>query len=79
MIGNGPLRTPDRQRFDLGQHFSVALFVETVLPRELPEHDSRVTQRQRFWVYEIENGDRQIRFAAGELSPNVWGFYVPAE
>jgi hypothetical protein len=28
-------------------------------------------------VYQIKTGGRDIRFAAGELSANVWGFYVP--
>ena len=45
-------------------------------PVELP-HPAYPHERHRLWVYEIEKGGRQIRFAAGELSPNVWGFYVP--
>jgi hypothetical protein len=28
-------------------------------------------------VYEIKAGGEDIRFAAGELSANVWGFYIP--
>jgi hypothetical protein len=44
---------------------------------ELP-HPAYPNQRHRMWVYEITDGARQVRFAAGELSANVWGFYVPA-
>jgi hypothetical protein len=29
------------------------------------------------WLYEIDNAGKKIVFAAGELSANVWGFYVP--
>ena len=46
-------------------------------PIELP-HPDYPNQRQRVWVYEIESSGRKVRFAAGELSANVWGFYVPA-
>jgi hypothetical protein len=28
--------------------------------------------------YQIKSGDVTVTFAAGELSANVWGFYVPA-
>jgi hypothetical protein len=45
-------------------------------PVELP-HPAYPNQRHRMSVYEIESGGRRIRFAAGELSANVWGFYVP--
>lgn len=30
-----------------------------------------------FVVYQIEHAGIRIRFAAGEFSNNVWGFYVP--
>jgi hypothetical protein len=30
------------------------------------------------FVYEISNGEKQVVFAAGELSADVWGIYVPA-
>ena len=46
-------------------------------PVDLP-HPAYPTQSHRMWVYEIESGGRKVRFAAGELSENVWGFYVPA-
>ena len=45
-------------------------------PVELP-HPSYPSQRHRMWVYEIEDSGKKVTFAAGELSPNVWGFYVP--
>lgn len=38
---------------------------------ELP-HPSHRHQRHRFDVYD----NNQVRFAAGELSNGVWGFYV---
>lgn len=43
---------------------------------ELP-HPSYPSQVHSMNVYEIEAGGARIRFAAGELSANVWGFYVP--
>ena len=46
-------------------------------PVEL-QHPSYSNQRHQMWVYEIESGGRRVRFATGELSANVWGFYVPA-
>jgi hypothetical protein len=46
-------------------------------PVELP-HPAYPNQRHRMWVYAIENSGRKIRFATGELSANVCGFYVPA-
>jgi hypothetical protein len=45
-------------------------------PIELP-HPAYPNQRHRMWVYEIKSGGRKVKFAAGELSTNVWGFYVP--
>ena len=31
------------------------------------------------WLYEVLIGaGKKIIFAAGELSANVWGFYIPA-
>lgn len=43
---------------------------------ELP-HPSHPSQLHRMEIYEIEDRGRTIKFAAGELSMNVWGFYVP--
>lgn len=45
---------------------------------ELP-HPCYPKQRHRMSVYQISNGNLSITFAAGELSANVWGFYVPNE
>lgn len=45
-------------------------------PVELP-HPAYPGQRHKMWIYEIEAGGGRVRFAAGELSANVWGFYVP--
>jgi hypothetical protein len=43
---------------------------------QLP-HPSYPSQRHRMWTYEITHGGKIVRFAAGELSAGVWGFYVP--
>lgn len=45
-------------------------------PVELP-HPTYPNQRHLMLVYEIESDGHRVRFAAGELSANVWGFYVP--
>lgn len=45
---------------------------------ELP-HPAYPNQRHRMGVYEIEHGGHHVRFATGELSAGVWGFYVPAD
>lgn len=47
-------------------------------PVELP-HPAYPNERHQLSIYEIETGGKRIRFAAAELSANVWGFYVPAE
>jgi hypothetical protein len=44
-------------------------------PLLLP-HPSYPDQRHKMNIYEISSGGRRVRFAAGELSANVWGFYV---
>jgi len=44
---------------------------------DLP-HPSYPEQRHRMRVYKIEGGENILVFAAGELSPGVWGFFVPA-
>lgn len=43
---------------------------------ELP-HPSYPLQLHSMNLYEINAGGERIRFAAGELSANVWGFFVP--
>jgi len=46
-------------------------------PVELP-HPAHPHQRHRMFIYEVSAGGKKVTFAAGELSANVWGFYVPA-
>lgn len=41
-------------------------------------HPAYPHQTHRFNVYEIGDVTAPVRFAAGELSTGVWGFYVPA-
>src|SRR5215471_19544641 len=43
---------------------------------ELP-HPSYPWQRHSMSVYEITANGKCVRFAAGELSANVYGFYIP--
>jgi len=40
-------------------------------------HPSYPGQRHQMRVYDLD-GSRSVRFAAGEFSNSVWGFYVPA-
>lgn len=42
---------------------------------QLP-HPDYPTQTHRFSVYRIEKPAGEIRFAAAEVSPNVWAFYA---
>ncbi|MXN47765.1 hypothetical protein GR138_21400 [Shinella kummerowiae] len=44
---------------------------------QLP-HPSYQNQRHRFDIYEAGPDLSPVRFAAGELSNGVWGFYIPA-
>lgn len=44
---------------------------------ELP-HPAYPSQLHAMNVYEIDGPDGAVRFATGELSANVWGFYLPA-
>jgi hypothetical protein len=46
-------------------------------PIELP-HPAHRSEMHPFWIYEATDGMKTVRFAATELSPSVWGFYVPA-
>jgi len=39
--------------------------------------DPHYGQTFRFEVYDIEWGASRVRFAAGEFSNGIWGFYVP--
>jgi hypothetical protein len=47
-----------------------------VEPVEL-RHPAYPNQIHRYDVYEIGGAASPVRFAAGELSNGVWGFYVP--
>ncbi len=47
-------------------------------PVQLP-HPAHPDQRHRYDIYEIGEAQHPTRFAAGELSNGVWGFYVPVE
>ncbi|MFK7790396.1 MAG: hypothetical protein AB8C95_13000 [Phycisphaeraceae bacterium] len=38
-------------------------------------HPSYPNQLHAMNIYEIVVGDKRVRFATGELSANVWGFY----
>ena len=41
-------------------------------------HPSYPHQKHKMWVYEIQVKENKVKFAAGEFSNCVWGFYVPA-
>ena len=45
-------------------------------PIELPHPTYPSEHLRHFIVYRIPGPNRRIMFAAGELSPNIWGFYV---
>jgi len=47
-------------------------------PLELPHPQYPSEHMRYFVVYELRSAPKRIMFAAGELSPNVWGFYVAA-
>lgn len=40
-------------------------------------HPNYPSQRHQMVVYDLDS-DNSIRFAAGEFSNGVWGFYVPS-
>lgn len=42
---------------------------------QLP-HPAYPDQRHYFDIYEVGDHKTRVLFAAGELSPGVWGFYV---
>ena len=44
---------------------------------QLP-HPAYPNQRHSFEIYEVGESGISVRFAAGELSNGVWGFFVPA-
>ena len=39
--------------------------------------DPQYGRERRFSVYEIVVSGRTVRFAAGEFSNGIWGFYLP--
>ena len=41
------------------------------------QHPAYPNQIHGYDVYEIGDAEKPVRFAAGELSNGVWGFYVP--
>lgn len=41
-------------------------------------HPSYPSQRHTMYIYEVTGSSPPIRFAAGEFSNGVWGFFVPA-
>jgi hypothetical protein len=45
---------------------------------DLP-HPAYADEVHRYWIYEIGDEASPVRFASGELSPGVYGFYVPDE
>jgi hypothetical protein len=45
---------------------------------ELP-HPQYPNQIHPYRIYEVGDVGNPVRFAAGELSYGVWGFYVPQE
>ena len=40
-------------------------------------HPSYPQQRHKMFVYELDGPAGPLKFAAGEFSNGVWGFYVP--
>jgi hypothetical protein len=47
------------------------------LPAITVAHPSYPSQRHHMWLYDLDV-EPTLRFAAGEYSNAVWGFYVPA-
>ena len=42
-------------------------------------HPSYPAERHTMFVYEISARERTVKFATGEFSNGVWGFYLPAD
>ena len=47
-------------------------------PKITVAHPSYPQQRHPMWQYELRTESRVVRFAAGEFSNGVWGFFIPA-
>ena len=48
-------------------------------PSLMLPHPAYPDQSHRFDIYAIGESRKRVRFAAGELSNGVWGFYVPVD
>lgn len=48
-------------------------------PAIIVAHPAYPQQRHDMVVYEMDGPAGPIKFAAGEFSNGVWGFYVPAD
>jgi hypothetical protein len=46
-------------------------------PRVVVAHPSHPHQRHTMSVYAVRVEGREVRFAAGEFSNGVWGFFAP--
>jgi hypothetical protein len=53
-------------------------WIDTSQPPVYLPHPSHPTERHPMHIYEIHSGAKIVRFAAAELSANVYGFYAPS-
>jgi hypothetical protein len=60
-----------------GQNLWIHKWVKANEPEVLLPHPQYQQQSHRFVVYEAACGGTVVRFAAAEVSPNVYAFYVP--
>jgi len=70
---------PERQNFKIQ---GVNVWSQKWIPVENEfayVNDPSYNQPFRFQVYTIQSGGVVIKFAAGEFSASMWGFYVMAE
>ena len=42
-----------------------------------PVKDPLYGREFTFTIYEIENGNKKVKFAGGEFSNGMWGIYLP--
>lgn len=67
----------DGQRVSLlGQNLWSAKWLASSEPPITVAHPSYPNERHKMWVYYLDS-PRSIRFAAGEFSNGVWGFFLP--
>ncbi len=71
VVEGQPISVAGINLWEFDWHRTEADYVE--LPH--PQHPSEL---HRMWIHEIEADGKTVKFAAGELSANVWGSYVPA-